>query len=166
LCEAPTTARPESARTSALPPGSSPDAPTSTARILLVGHSAGGFGSIALASLRTPGVVGVVNFSGGRGSIFAGQNCSPRRLVEAMEAYGRRTSVPSLGIYVENDQLFGPPLARDMYAAFRRSGAAAELVMLPSFGADGHRLFTADGGIPIWAPPVERFLATLGFRSG
>jgi len=135
-------------------------------RVLLVGHSAGGFGSLALASLRPPGVVGVLNFAGGRGSIAAGHNCAPRRLIEAIEAYGRSTAVPSLWVYVENDQSFGPPLARDMYTAFRRSGAAAELVMLPSFGVDGHRLFTADAGIPVWAPPVERFLAALGFKNG
>ena len=135
-------------------------------RVLLVGHSAGGFGSLALASLRPAGVVGVVNFGGGRGSLFAGHNCSPRRLIEAMEAYGRSVAVPSLWVYVENDQSFGPPLAREMHAAFRRGGAAADLVMLPSFGVDGHRLFTIDAGIPVWAPPVDRFLATLGLGQG
>ena len=136
------------------------------ARIVLVGHSAGGFGSVALASQRPPGVVGVVNFAGGRGSIASGYNCSPRRLVEAMGSYGRTTAVPTLWLYAENDLFFKPSLAREMQAAFRRGGGAAELYVLPSFGSDGHHLFTLDAGIPHWAPAVDRFLATLGFRSG
>ena len=136
------------------------------ARILLVGHSAGGFGSLALASLRPPGVVGVVSFAGGRGSVSPGYNCSPRRLIEAMGSYGRTTVVPSLWLYAENDGFFSPPLAREMLAAFRRSGGAAELAVLPSFGAEGHQLFMLDGGISHWAPRVDRFLATLGFRAG
>ena len=36
-------------------------------KIILVGQSAGGFASIATASLNPPGVVGIINFSGGRG---------------------------------------------------------------------------------------------------
>jgi len=135
-------------------------------RILLVGHSAGGFGSLALASLRPPGVVGVVNFAGGRGSISPGYNCSPRRLIEAMGSYGRTTAVPSLWLYAENDGFFSPSLAREMHAAFRRSGGAAELAVLPSSSSEGHQLFLLDTGIPHWASRVDRFLATLGFRTG
>jgi dienelactone hydrolase len=134
-------------------------------RIVLVGHSAGGFGSLALASQRPAGVLGVVNFAGGRGSVASGENCAPRRLVEAMGSYGRTTAVPTLWLYAENDLFFGPSLAREMHAAFRRGGGAAELLVLPSFGSDGHHLFTLDTGIPHWAPAVDRFLATLGFRS-
>jgi pimeloyl-ACP methyl ester carboxylesterase len=89
----------------------------------------------------------------------------PDRLVEAMGSYGRTTAVPTLWLYAENDLFFGPSLAREMHAAFRRGGGAAELLVLPSFGSDGHHLFTLDTGIPQWAPAVDRFLATLGFRS-
>ncbi len=134
-------------------------------RIVLVGHSAGGFGSLALASQRPAGVLGVVNFAGGRGSIASGYNCAPRRLIEAMGSYGRTTAVPTLWLYAENDLFFGPSLVREMHAAFRRGGGAADLLVLPSFGSDGHHLFTLDTGIPRWAPAVDRFLATLGFRS-
>ena len=92
------------------------------ARILLVGHSAGGFGSIALASLRPPGVVGVVNFSGGRGSIFAGQNCAPRRLVEAMEAYGAARRSPACGSTSRMTSSSGRPSPA---TCMRRSAGAA-----------------------------------------
>ena len=74
--------------------------------------------------------------------------------------------LPTLWLYAENDLFFGPSLAREMHAAFRRGGSAAELYLLPRVGSDGHQLFTLDAGIPHWAPAVDRFLATLGFRSG
>ena len=37
-------------------------------RLVLVGHSSGGFASLILASQGLPGVRGVINFAGGRGS--------------------------------------------------------------------------------------------------
>ena len=32
---------------------------------------------------------------------------------------------------------------------------------LPPFGADGHELIRAPEAVPIWAPLVERFLASV-----
>ena len=51
-------------------------------RVLMVGVSAGGFGSIAAASLAPTGVVAVVNFAGGRASVSADVVCKPDELVE------------------------------------------------------------------------------------
>jgi dienelactone hydrolase len=50
-------------------------------RLVLLGQSAGGGGSLALASRAPAGVVAVVNFAGGRGSPKDGENCSPDALV-------------------------------------------------------------------------------------
>jgi pimeloyl-ACP methyl ester carboxylesterase len=87
-------------------------------RALLLGVSAGGFASIAAASLHPAGVVGVVNFAGGRGSVSADNVCNPEDLVAAYSAYGRAVRVPSLWIYARNDLFFGPELAQRMFAAF------------------------------------------------
>jgi dienelactone hydrolase len=46
-------------------------------RMLVAGVSAGGFASIATASLAPPGVIGALNFAGGRGSPSADRVCSP-----------------------------------------------------------------------------------------
>ena len=72
-------------------------------RVLLVGVSAGGFASLALASQGVEGLVGVINFAGGRGSRAARQNCWPERLVQERGRFGRTTRVPTLWIYAEND---------------------------------------------------------------
>jgi dienelactone hydrolase len=129
-------------------------------RILLIGLSAGGWGSIAAASRNPAGVFAVINFAGGRGggNPKVG-NCTPGRLVEAAARYGATARIPSLWLYAANDSFFGPDLARKMFNAYVRAGAKAEYVALPAFGSDGHRLFGAPDGRALWQPPVEKFLA-------
>ena len=124
-------------------------------RVLLVGVSAGGFGSIAAASLAPTGVVAVVNFAGGRGSVTADVVCKPDELVEAYGDFGKTVRVPSLWIYSQNDHFFGPDLARRMFAAFKSSGAPGELLIAPPYQRDGHNLIF---GQPIWRDAVYDFL--------
>jgi dienelactone hydrolase len=131
-------------------------------RVLLVGYSAGGWGSLALASRNPEGVLAVLNFAGGRGggNPQVG-NCTPRRLVDAAARYGATARVPSLWLYAANDSFFGPELSRKMFDAFVRAGGRAEYVGLPAFGSDGHRLIGAADGRALWQPPVEKFLASI-----
>jgi dienelactone hydrolase len=131
-------------------------------RLVLAGYSSGGFASLILASRGLPGVKGIINFSGGRGSTERGI-CSPGRLIAACGLAGRTTRVPTLWIYSENDTYFPPWLARDMQAAFQRAGGRADLVMLPPFYEEGHYLFTDLRGLNWWTPAVNRFLNNLGF---
>ena len=131
-------------------------------RLVLVGHSSGGLASLILASQGLPGVRGVINFAGGRGS-KQGMNCSPDRLVEACAQAGRTTRTPTLWIYSENDSYFPPWLAREMCGAFHQDGGRAEFIMLPPFCEEGHFLFTDVRGLALWTPVVSRFLNELGF---
>jgi dienelactone hydrolase len=130
-------------------------------RVLLIGVSAGGWGSIAAASRNPAGVFAVINFAGGRGG---GQpkvgNCTPWRLMEAAARYGATTRIPSLWLYAANDSFFGPDLSRKMFDAYVRAGAKAEYVALPAFDSDGHRVFAASAGRALWQPPADKFLAT------
>jgi dienelactone hydrolase len=123
--------------------------------VVLVGQSAGGFGSVAASTLAVPGIVGVVNFAGGRGSQAPQEVCSEARLVEAMQRYGAASRVPQLWVYSPNDQYFRPALARRMHAAFTASGGRAEFLEAPSVGADGHGYF---GHVADWRPRVQAFL--------
>jgi pimeloyl-ACP methyl ester carboxylesterase len=129
-------------------------------RVVLVGHSAGGFGSVAASSQPLDGLVGVVNFAGGRGSRGPDSVCAEGKLVRAMADYGRESRVPSLFIYSENDRFFGPPLARRMYEAFVSAGGRAEFVQAPASGVDGHGYFAR--AIDDWTPRVASFLRRVG----
>jgi hypothetical protein len=46
-----------------------------------------------------------------------------------------------------------------MTAAFSKAGGQLTFVAAPSFGDDGHQLFSSASGMPIWTPVVDRFLA-------
>jgi len=129
-------------------------------RVVLMGVSAGGWGSLAAASQSVPGLLGVVNFAGGRGSLKAGEVCSPDALVSAAARYGSGSRVPQLWLYSSNDRFFGPEIAGRLHRAFQEAGGRAEFVAAPPFGEDGHRYIRA---IDQWRGKVDGFLAGVGF---
>jgi pimeloyl-ACP methyl ester carboxylesterase len=130
-------------------------------RTIIVGQSAGGWGSIALASRNPPGVKAVVVFAAGRGGRVDGKpnnNCAPDKLVAATAEFGRTARVPMLWIYTRNDSYFGPDLSTRMHEAFVHAGGNAEYHLLDSFGNEGHILIDAPEGVRIWSPLVNQFL--------
>lgn len=131
-------------------------------RTVIVGQSAGGWGSLAYSSRNPQGVVAIVNFAGGRGG-WAGNrphsNCTPDRLVAAAGTYGETARLPTLWIYTENDSFFAPEISRAMHARYTAAGGSAEFHLLPPWGRDGHGLLSGEGSAQIWGPLVERFLA-------
>jgi dienelactone hydrolase len=129
--------------------------------IVLLGHSTGGLAVIAAAAASPAGVVGILNFDGGRHARSSSdQACDPDHLVDTMAVLGRGARVPALWLYAENDRSYGPDLARRMFEAYRAGGAPAQLQMLPPFGSDGHDLITR-APAETWLPAVEAFLAGL-----
>jgi dienelactone hydrolase len=131
---------------------------------ILAGHSAGGWGALALASRAPAGLAAVVNFAGGLGGRSYDQpdnNCAPQRLIATAGAFGRTTRVPTLWLYAENDSYFPPRLSGAMAAAFRAAGGKVDYRLLPASGAEGHFVVLSPGSESIWGPVVERFLATL-----
>jgi dienelactone hydrolase len=128
---------------------------------LLIGWSAGGWGSIAAISRSPIGVRAVLNFAGGRGGNPAAGNCAPERLVAAAGRYGATARIPSAWLYAANDRFFDAALSRKMFDAYVGAGGRAEYVALAAFGGDGHRVFTSADGRDLWQPPVEKFLAAV-----
>lgn len=130
--------------------------------VLLLGHSTGGLAVLAVGERNPAGVVGILNFDGGyHASAQPGEPCGSDRLVSTVAALGRSARVPALWLYAENDQSYGPDLARQMLAAYTAGGAPARLQVLPPFGTNGHDLITGAAS-DIWLPAVESFLAELG----
>jgi dienelactone hydrolase len=129
--------------------------------VIVIGQSAGGWGSIALSSLNPPPVKAIIVFAAGRGGRVEGKpnnNCAPDKLVEATGAFGKTSRVPMLWIYIENDTFFGPELSKRMYAAFTDVGGKAEYHLFPPHGSDGHFFIGSPDAIPIWSPLVAAFL--------
>lgn len=129
-------------------------------RLVLVGYSAGGWGSLAAASLAPEGLVAVVNLAGGRGGFSGtGWPCVWSRMLEAATRFGGTARVRSLWLYARNDALFGPAFAERLAGAWRLGGAAAELHVVAPDYPDGHGVFMAADGVAHWAPLLEPFLA-------
>jgi dienelactone hydrolase len=129
-------------------------------RIVLVGFSAGGWGSLAAAAQHIPGLRAVVNFAGGRGS-KGGPNVicgGDEALIGAVRSFAA-PGVPQLWIYAQNDRFFGESLARRMHAAFTAAGGAASLVVAPPVGEDGHGYFFVSTS---WRGMVDGFLRSHG----
>jgi acetyl esterase/lipase len=129
-------------------------------RIILIGQSGGGFGSLALASRKSPGGVGVVNFAGGRGSRGRNSVCDEDKLVATMARYASTTSIPMLWLYTANDQSFGPALAARMVESCRKAGVAIRYVALPAFGENGHGFFSDPKTIDVWLPMFDASIAS------
>ena len=129
-------------------------------RVLLLGKSTGGFAVLAAAARNPQGVVGVLDFAGGRGSNRPDNVCRPDLLIEAVEQYGSTAKVPGQWVWSENDHYFSPDLARQMLSAYTSHGASAQLAVLPPFGDDGHELLY-DAPADAWWPTLEPFLKTL-----
>jgi dienelactone hydrolase len=133
--------------------------------VILLGHSAGGWDTIGAISHNPPGVIGAVLFAPGAGSDGHNHVCRENYLVDAARRFGTTAKVPTVWIVVENDKYFTPRLEESMFAAFRAQHPPSQdvFVSLPAFGADGHQI-VAEGipGMEIWAPPLQKFLESLG----
>jgi len=125
------------------------------------GHSAGGWGVLALATHSLRPLAGVVAFApglGGRADDVAGKNCAPDRLVAAARGFGEKARVPSLWLTASNDGTFPPELSKRMVDAFRGGGGRAEHQLLPAIGSDGHEFIQSPDAVTLWGPVVEKFL--------
>jgi len=126
--------------------------------VLLVGHSGGGFASLAAAATNPKAVIGVINFAGGHGAILNEKFCQPENLFNAMSEFGRMARIPSLWIYADNDHWITPDLARNMFRAYKAGGAPATFLAEPAYKDEGHFFIDA---IDQWQPPVEAFMQSL-----
>lgn len=130
-------------------------------KIVLIGQSQGGWAVLACTNVPMPGVVGVVNISGGTN--YRGINESNSvyaHWVTSSSELGRNALVPSLWIYSENDRSIPGPTARAMFAAFTASGGNASLVMLPAYGDNGHSIVDQP---TLFRDELNAFLNRIGF---
>ena len=159
--------------------------------VLIVGHSAGGWGGVVAASdvqlpaqapPMLPGIAwpasplvikGVINFAGGRGGNQGpnGTVFEPGNLIADAGALGQGSRIPTLWFYAEGDSFFSPALAQSMHDSFSASGGAGQLILLPALSRvpgdasdvhDGHHVFTADIGLQYWTPAAANFLDSIG----
>jgi hypothetical protein len=96
----------------------------------------GGLGALGVAYDKSPGVVGIINFAGGAGSIRPGEICSgSERLIAAVGRLGEGNLLPQMWLYAANDHYFEPSLAHAMVEAYR-AGSRAHRLWRPRRGLE------------------------------
>jgi dienelactone hydrolase len=133
-------------------------------RVVVLGHSAGGWGALALATTDMPGVAAIITFApgrGGRANDFPNQVCAPHTLISAAAEFGKSARVPVTWLVAANDSYFSPDLSRKLADAFRAGGAKVDLRLLPASGSEGHWLPESEAGVKIAGPELDRALKAM-----
>jgi dienelactone hydrolase len=125
---------------------------------VILGHSAGGWGALALAGQNPQGVVAIIAFSPGRGGHANDRPnhvCAPDRLIAAAAEFGKAARVPVIWLVARNDSYFAPVLSRQIADAFRSGGDKVDFRALPEFRSEGHWLAESDSGEEVYGPTLD-----------
>jgi dienelactone hydrolase len=123
--------------------------------VVSTGVSTGGFAQVALTADPPSGLKAAISFAGGRGGDGKEHNCDLGGIVSAFQHFGKKSRIPMLWIYSENDHWFTPAMAHKFDEAFRAGGGTDQFVMAPPYRDDGHGYYYDVAG---WTPVVEDFL--------
>jgi dienelactone hydrolase len=134
---------------------------------VIVGHSAGGWGALALAGENPQGVAIIVAFAPGRGgqaNEVPNRVCAPQRLISSAAEFGKTARVPVAWLVAANDSYFSPDLSRQLADAFRGGGDRVDFRVVPASGSEGHWLAETDGGENFFGPALERAMKGLAMK--
>jgi dienelactone hydrolase len=129
--------------------------------IVIVGHSAGGWGALALAGADPADISAIVVFAAGRGGHangFPNQVCAPSALIAAASQFGHDARVPVSWLVAENDSYFSPEFSRKLADAFRAGGDKTDVRVLPPYGDEGHWMAEAANGVKHATAELDRAL--------
>jgi dienelactone hydrolase len=128
---------------------------------VIVGHSAGGWGALALAGANPKAVAAIIAFAPGRGGHaddLSNQVCATDALLAAAAEFGHRARVPVTWLVAANDSYFSADLSRQLADAFRGRGGKVDFRVLPASGSEGHWLAETEAGIKSARLELDRAL--------
>jgi dienelactone hydrolase len=129
--------------------------------VVVIGHSAGAWGALALASEDPRNVAAIIAFAPGRGghaNDFPNRVCAPNTLIATAGEFGKAARVKVTWLVAANDSYFSPAFSRQLVDAFRGGGGKADFRVLPAHGSDGHWLVETGGGVNLAGPELDRAL--------
>jgi dienelactone hydrolase len=128
---------------------------------VVLGHSSGAWGALALAGEKAKGVSAIIAFAAGRGGHaddLPNQVCAPLRLLATAREFGKGARVPVTWLVAANDTYFSPELSWQLADAFRSGGGRGDFHVLAASGSEGHWLVETEAGVRIAAPELDRAL--------
>ena len=133
-------------------------------KTLVVGQSHGGWTTLAYGATEPDkSVKGLVNFAGGlkNESCVGWQSDLSRTAAE----FGRKTSIPTIWFYGDNDSYFYREVSDDMFSNYKAGNPRSQFVAYGRFGSDSHGLFTSREGRAIWESYLTKFLVSIDMPS-
>jgi dienelactone hydrolase len=128
---------------------------------VIVGHSAGGWGALALSGESPRDISAIIVFAPGRGghaNDFPNQVCAPHMLSAGAAEFGKGARVPVTWLVAANDSYLWPVLSRQLADAFRGGGGKVDFQVLAAHGSEGHWLPETESGVNLAAAGLDRAL--------
>ncbi|MCS3729473.1 dienelactone hydrolase [Bradyrhizobium betae] len=127
---------------------------------VVIGHSAGGWGALALAGADPNVISAIVAFAPGRGGHAndeANRICAPQTLLAAAAEFGKPARIPVTWLVAANDSYFAPAFSRRLADAFR-GGGKVDFRTLPAIGSEGHWMIELETGVKAARGELDRAL--------
>ena len=128
---------------------------------IVLGHSAGGWGALALANADPKAIAAIIAFAPGRGGHTndeANRICAPHTLTAAAAEFGKVARVPVTWLVADNDSYFATAFSRGLADAFRGGGGKVDFRALPAVGSEGHWMIETDAGVKAASAELDRAL--------
>ena len=118
--------------------------------VVVLGHSAGGWGALALANADPNAISAIIAFAPGRGGHANDEPnriCAPQTLLAAAAEFGKAARIPVTWLVATNDSYFAPAFSRQLADAFRGGGGKVDFRTLPAVGSEGHWMIESEAGV-------------------
>ncbi|MGX1318363.1 dienelactone hydrolase [Bradyrhizobium sp. USDA 377] len=128
---------------------------------IVIGHSAGGWGALALANADPKAISAIIAFAPGRGGHANDEPnriCAPHALLVAATEFGKAARIPVTWFVANNDSYFAPAFSKSLADAFRSGGGKVDFRALPAVGSEGHWMIETDAGAKAAGTELERAL--------
>jgi len=125
-------------------------------KMIVIGGSAGGAASVALAARNPPGLAAVINIAGGEH--WSGCAALRDSIPIDFRNLGARSHIPNLWLFAKNDLNHPLDQIEVMRMAFAGAGADLKLVLLEPIGEDGHGGMFSIVGRAQWLAELDNFL--------
>ncbi|WP_445219042.1 alpha/beta hydrolase family protein [Bradyrhizobium sp. Pa8] len=117
---------------------------------VVLGHSAGGWGALALANADPNAISAIIALAPGRGGHANDEPnriCAPQTLLAAAVEFGKAARIPVTWLVATNDSYFAPAFSRQLADAFRGGGGKVDFRTLPAVGSEGHWMIESEAGV-------------------
>jgi dienelactone hydrolase len=128
---------------------------------IVIGHSAGGWGALALSNADPKAVAAIIAFAPGRGGHANDEPnriCAPHTLLAAAAEFGKAARIPVTWLVAANDTYFAPKFSQGLADTFRSHGGKVNFRALPAVGSEGHWMIETEAGVTAAASELDRVL--------